>query len=100
MSELHNFGLIRFSKKTGKIDMTMTALGKGMIQLWALQNTPKTKVCVIVNIDERRTVAEYIGTNDGFPEIHKEEDDFEYNLPDELWHFFDEEVAKRTTSTD
>lgn len=95
MSELHNFGLIRFNKKTGKIDTTMTALGKGMIQLWALQNTTKTKACVIVNINERCTMAEYIGTDNGFPEIHKDVEEFEFNLPDELWSIFEEEVAKR-----
>ena len=39
MADLHNYGLIRFSKKTGKIDTTMTAIGRGMIQMWALQNT-------------------------------------------------------------
>lgn len=95
MSELHNYGLIRFSQKTGKIDTTMTALGKGVIQLWALQNTTKTKACVIVDIDERKTVSEYIGTADGFPKIRKDTDEFEYDLPDELWDIFAEEAAKR-----
>jgi len=97
MSDLHNYGLIRFSKKTGKIDTTMTALGKGMIQLWALQNTTKTKACVIVDIGERRTIAEYIGTEDGFPEVRKDPDEFEFDLPSELWGIFDKEVAKRET---
>lgn len=95
MNKLHNFGLVRFSKKTGKIDTTMTALGKGLIQVWALQNTPKTKACVIVDVDERCTVAEYVGTEDGFPEVRKNADEFEYNLPDELFGIFEEEVAKR-----
>lgn len=94
MSELHNYGLIRFGRKSGKIDTTMTAIGKGLIQLWALQNTTKTKACVIVDIDERQTVAEYIGTADGFPEVRKSQDDFEYDLPVELYDIFDEEVAK------
>ena len=93
MADLHNYGLIRFSKKTGKIDTTMTAIGRGMIQLWALQNTTKTKACVIVDIDERQVFAEYFGTADGFPEIRK--DDFEYELPEELWAIFTEEAAKR-----
>ena len=93
MADLHNYGLIRFSKKTGKIDTTMTAIGRGMVQLWALQNTSKTKACVIVDIDERQVFAEYIGTADGFPEIRK--DDFEYELPEELWAIFAEEAAKR-----
>lgn len=95
MSELHNYGLIRFGRKSGKIDTTMTAIGQGLIQLWALQNTTKTKACVIVDIDERQTVAEYIGTADGFPEVRKSQDDFEYDLPVELYDIFDEEVAKR-----
>ena len=95
MSELHHFGLIRFSKKTGKIDMTLTGLGKGMIQLWALQNTTKAKACVIADINEHSVVAEYVGTADGFPEVRKDPDEFEFNLPDELWDVFDEEVSKR-----
>lgn len=95
MSELHNYGLIRFSKKTGNIDTTMTALGRGVIQLWALQNTTKTKASVIVDIDERKVFAEYIGTADGFPEVRKDPATFEYDLPEELWGIFAEEVAKR-----
>lgn len=98
MSVLHNFGLVRFSKKTGKIDTTMTALGKGMIQGWALMNTAKTKACVIVDIDERKVVLEYIGTADGFPEIRENPDAFEFNIPDELFAIFEEEAAKRAAS--
>ena len=95
MSELHNYGLIRFSKKSGKIDTTMTGIGKGMIQLWALQNTTKTKACVIVDINERRVIAEYVGTADGFPEVRKDPDEFAFDLPGELWDIFEEEAAKR-----
>lgn len=88
MSYLHNYGLIRFSKKTGKIDTTLTSLGKGLIQMWALENTTKTKVCIIVDIDERIIISEYIGTDNGFPEIIKESDRFEYDIPDELYEEF------------
>lgn len=95
MSELHNYGLVRFSKKTGKIDMSMTAIGKGMIQAWALQNTPKTKACVIVDIDERKVVCEFIGTADGFPEIRREAEAFEFDIPDALFDIFKEESDKR-----
>ena len=84
MKELHNYGLVRFSQKTGKIDKSMTAIGCGMIQLWALQNTTKTKACVVIDLDERKTLREYIGTADGFPKIHSKEADFVYDLPDEL----------------
>lgn len=95
MPELHNYGLVRFSKKTGKIDTTMTALGRGMIQLWALQNTTKTKATVIVDIDERTVFSEYIGTADGFPEVRKDAASFEYDLPVELFDILAEEAAKR-----
>ena len=95
MTTLNNYGLIRFSKKTGKIDTTMTAIGKGMLKLWALQNTTKTKACVIVDVDERTTVAEYVGTDNGFPAIHKTEEEFEFNLPGELYEIFAEEVRRR-----
>lgn len=95
MENIHNYGLVRFSKKTGKIDTTMTAIGKGLIQLWALQNTTKSKACVIIDIDERKTVSEYIGTADGFPDIRKQEEEFEFNFPDELYDILQEEVDKR-----
>ena len=95
MKELHNYGLVRFSKKTGKIDTTMTALGRGVIQLWALQNTTKTKATVIVDIDERTVFSEYSGTADGFPEVRKDPATFEYDLPVELFDILAEEAAKR-----
>lgn len=97
MNELHNYGLVRFSKKTGKIDKTMTAIGKGMIQLWALQNTTKTNACVIADINERKVISEYIGTAHGFPQVRKDPNDFEYNVPDELFDIFEEEVKKAGT---
>ena len=92
MRELHKYGLIRLNKTTGKIDTTMTALGRGMIQVWALQNTLNTKATVIVDIDERKVFAEYIGTEDGFPEIRKDPETFEYNIPDELFDILAEET--------
>ena len=95
MGELRYYGLIRFSKKTGEIDTTMTALGRGVIQLWALQNTTRTKATVIVDIDERKVFSEYIGTEDGFPEVRKDPETFEYDLPDELFDILAEEAANR-----
>lgn len=92
MRELHKYGLIRFNKRTGKIDTTMTALGRGMIQLWALQNTMESKATVIVDIDERKVFAEYIGTEDGFPEVRKDPATFEYDLPEDLFNI----LAKET----
>lgn len=88
MDKLHHYGLVRFSKKTGKIDKTLTALGKGMIQLWALQNTTKTKACVLVDIDDRVVISEFCGTADGFPNIRKDPADFEFDLPNGFWDIF------------
>ena len=100
MGNLHYYGLARFSKKTGAVDKVMTALGKGLIQLWALQNTTKTKACVIVDIDERRVDSEYVGTADGFPERRTDPDEFEFDMPEELLQVFEEEVAKRKAEKD
>lgn len=96
MSDLHYYGLVRFNKKTMKIDTTMTALGKGMIKLWGLQNTGQGQACIVVDIDERQTIVEYIGTNEGFPEVHSTSNEFDFELSDELLSVFDEEVAKRS----
>lgn len=43
--------LFRFSKKTGNIDTTLTSLGSGMLRMWALSHTTKTKVSMIVERD-------------------------------------------------
>lgn len=87
---LHNYGLVRFTKRTGKIDTTMTAIGKGLIQLWALQNTTKTKASVIIDLTERTVYAEYIGTPSGFPDVRKDPAEFEFDVPEAL---FDELIA-------
>ena len=97
MSTLNNYGLARFNKKNGSIDTVMTAIGKGLIQMWALQNTPNGQVCTIVNIDERMVVAEYEGTPEGFPLIRKEPDEFDFDVPEELFDIFEEEITKRKT---
>ena len=88
---MNRYGLIRFNKKTEVINKSMVAWGKGVIQLWALQNTPKTMVSIIINLDERKVHAEYIGTPGGFPIIHKNEEEFEYNVPEELYDVMSED---------
>ena len=81
---LHNYGLVRFTKRTGKIDTTMTAVGKGLIQLWALQNTTKTKASVIIDLTERTVYAEYEGMPSGFPDVRKDPETFVFDMPEEL----------------
>ena len=41
--------LLRYSKKTGKLDTAMTGLGSALMRLWAMQNTTSTKETVVIN---------------------------------------------------
>ena len=77
MDKMHNYGLARFDKESGKINTSMTAIGRGVIQLWALQNTRENEACVIVDVDERMVFAEYVGTDDGLPDVRKNPKDFD-----------------------
>lgn len=72
MAELKVHVLMRASKKTGKIDTTMTELGKGMLEMWALNNTPRTKTCLVMEQDTGKIVLATIGTDAGFPRIKKD----------------------------
>lgn len=71
MAELKEYVLVRASKKTGKVDKQLEALGKAMLALWALQNTPKSKMCVIAEKDSGLILEKYIGTESGFPKVMK-----------------------------
>ena len=68
MSDLKMHVLFRFSKKTGKIDTTMTGLGNAMMKLWALNNTTKTKGCIIAERDTGVVVFTTSGT-ENFPKV-------------------------------
>lgn len=71
MSDLKRYGLIRHSTKTGKIDTAMTGLGCGVLQLWGLQNTTKTKTTVVFELDTGLIRSRYTGTPDGFPKVER-----------------------------
>lgn len=67
---MKRFYLVRFSRKSGKIDTTLTGLGKGMLELWGLQNTTaKTKDTIIFD-EDGEVVMYYEGTGD-FPKVTK-----------------------------
>lgn len=68
--ELSVHVLFRFSQKTGKVDTTMTSLGKAMLEMWALNNTTKTKGCIIADRDTGDVVFTTQGTGD-FPRVRK-----------------------------
>lgn len=79
MSDLKRYGLVRYSTKTNKIDTAMTGLGCGLLQLWGLQNTTKTKSSVVFELESGLIRARYTGTPDGFPKVeHAIEENEEY----------------------
>lgn len=63
--------LFRFSKKTGKIDTTMTGVTSALMQMWALQNTTKSKMTLIFNRETGRCIFSATDTANGLPEIEK-----------------------------
>ena len=71
MGELKTYCLLRFARRSGKIDTSMEGLGSGMLRLWALQNTTKTKDTIIFEKDTGKVCWYYTGTGD-FPKIEDE----------------------------
>lgn len=61
--------LFRASKKTGKIDTTITAMVSSMLMLWAMQNTTSSKQCLVFERESGKLVYATSGTKDGFPEV-------------------------------
>lgn len=61
--------LVRFSKKTGKIDTTLTGLGYAMLNMWGLQNTTKTKETLVFTRDTGLLISHYTGDASGFPKV-------------------------------
>ena len=70
MSNLEVCVLFRFSKKSGKVDQTMTGMGSAVMQMWALNNTPKTKSCLIFERNSGKCIFAADGTGD-FPKVKK-----------------------------
>ena len=61
--------LVRYSKKTGKIDTTMEGLGNAMMRLWAMNNTTSSKEVLIFNKETGEVVFHTIGKKNDFPTI-------------------------------
>ena len=68
MKELKTYCLVRFARRSGKIDATLEGLGSGMLRMWALQNTTKTKDTIIFEKDTGIVCWYYEGTGE-FPKI-------------------------------
>ena len=71
MEELKTYCLVRFNRRSGKIDISLEGIGSGMLRLWALQNTTKTKDTIIFEKDTGKVTWYYTGTGD-FPKIEEE----------------------------
>lgn len=72
MSDLSVCVLFRASKKSGKIDTTMTGMGSALMRMWALKNTPKTKMCMIFERESGKLIFATYGQDSGFPKVTKE----------------------------
>lgn len=62
------YNLYRASKKTGKVDIALEGGSLAMLELWALQNTTKTKQTIIMD-SEDNVVYCCIGDESGFPKV-------------------------------
>lgn len=71
-SSLDTFCLVRFNKRTGKIDTTLEAMGCAMLKIWALNNCTKTKEIIIFH-KETGNVELYVEGTGDFPKVFKEE---------------------------
>lgn len=67
---LKRYFCVRFNRKSGKIDTTLSGLGCGMIQMWALQNTTAKSKDTIIFDEDGWVHSYYEGTGD-FPTITK-----------------------------
>ena len=68
---MEEFVLVRFTRRSGKIDKTLEGIGCGMLKLWALQNTTKSKDCIVFSKDSGKVIMYTEGT-DGFPKVSKD----------------------------
>lgn len=75
------FVLVKFSRKTGKIDLTMEGMWTALLRLWAIQNITKTEDVIIFD-QETGEIAYYIEGGENFPKI-TESDDLDFtNIED------------------
>lgn len=94
-NKLKWYGLVRYSKRTGKIDKSITGLGTGLMQLWALQNTTSSKQTTIFELETGIITSEYIGTKDGFPEVFRNLEQQGQKIDEQIRkHLYDQETRK------
>ena len=68
-NELKVCVLFRASKKTDKIDTTITALGHGLLTSWGLRNCTKSKKVIICERDTGKVLYLMHGKESNFPDV-------------------------------
>ena len=66
--EMKRYFLVRFNRRSGKIDKTINAYGHALLSLWALQNTTAKSKDTIIFDEDGWVHSYYEGTGD-FPKI-------------------------------
>lgn len=61
--------LYMFNKRGGKVVKCIEGRGRGMLMMWALQNTTKSRVSVIVIKDTNEVEVVHIGKESGCPKV-------------------------------
>lgn len=65
---LDNRTVYMFNKRGGKIIKSASGMGRGMLGMWALQNTTKGRISVMVFTDTHEMERVYIG-KEGCPKV-------------------------------
>ena len=65
---LKKCGLVKFARKSGKVDVVMEGLGFALLHIWAYQNCTKTKDVAIWCKDTGEVLFYLEGRPDGMPE--------------------------------
>ena len=61
----------------GRIIRSLEGNGKGMLQLWALQNTNGKKKTVIRNMENKEIVMVVLGRGNDFPKVFKDKEEID-----------------------
>lgn len=93
-------GFLRISLKTGKVLESGTSGASALLKMHALHDTRKGQAVVVVSIAERKMIYETINRKGGFPEVHTKPEDFEFDVPEETYDAFEEEVQARIRGED
>lgn len=90
---MKTYYLVNFNRKSGKINISLEGIGKGLLNLWALQNTTPATDTIVFEKESGIVDKYYTGTKDGFPEIEKDAGNIEDYCPGMLAVINDKELT-------